>query len=86
MPPLVRKVSVAKRKDPLNDLTTLAKIARHASRSAQEKALSQGVSFTYARNGRIMKRNPDGSEQFIRAIDNMDDFPTIEDDLRQGLG
>ena len=31
---LVRKVSVAKRQDPLIDFTTLAKIGRHASRSA----------------------------------------------------
>ena len=80
---LVRKVSVAKRQDPLIDFTTLAKFGRHASRSAREKALSQGVGFTYAKGGRIMKRNPDGTEQLIRVMDDMNDFPTLQADLCQ---
>ena len=80
----LKKVSVVKRKDPLNDFATLTKVGRQASRSAQKKALNQGVGYTYAKAGRVMKRHPDGSDEFIRMIDGYDDFPTLEEDLCQG--
>jgi len=77
----IKKVSVTKRKDPLIDFNTLMTIGRHASRSAREKALSHGVSFTYAKDGRIMRRFPDGSEQFVRVLSDATAFPSLEADL-----
>tara|TARA_Y100000589_G_C26973133_1_gene555420 strand:+ start:554 stop:808 length:255 start_codon:yes stop_codon:yes gene_type:complete len=80
----VKIVYVAERQDPLIDLSTLTKIGRHASRSARDNALRHGVGFTYAKKGKIIKVNPDGSEQLIRTINNIENFPTLEADLCQG--
>jgi hypothetical protein len=81
MTQLVRKVTQTKRKDPLNDLATLASIGRQASRSAREKALRQGVSFTFAKDGVMQRRNPDGTTHVIGELSDSRDFPTLEQDL-----
>ncbi|WP_340677298.1 hypothetical protein [Paraglaciecola sp.] len=78
------KVYLAKRKNPLDDFETLMEIGLQASRSARATALSNGVSFTFAQAGRVMKRNPDGSTQVIREMENVDNFPSLEADLCQG--
>ena len=80
----VTTVYVAKRKNPLDDFETLTEIGLQASRSARSAALSKGVSFTFAQAGRVMKRNPDGSTQVIRDMENVDNFPLLEADLCQG--
>lgn len=80
----VKKVSVVKRQDPLNDFVTLTKIGLNASRTARKQASLRGVSYTYAKNGKILKRNPDGSEQLIRERNDIDNFPPLESDLCQG--
>lgn len=81
MTQVVRKVSQVKRKDPLNDLATLAALGRQASRAAREKALQQGVSFTFAKNGVIQRRHPDGSREIVRCIEGWNNFPTLMQDL-----
>ncbi len=81
MTQVIRKVSQVKRKDPLNDLATLAALGRQASRAAREKALQHGVSFTFAKNGVIQRRHPDGSTEIVRRIEGSNDFPTLEQDL-----
>jgi hypothetical protein len=80
----VTRVYVAKRKNPLDDFETLVEVGLQASRSAKAIALSNGVRFTFAQAGRVLQRNPDGSTQLIRAMENIDDFPPLEADLCQG--
>jgi len=81
MTQVVRKVSQAKRKDPLNDLATLAALGRQASRAAREKALQQGGSFTFAKHGVMKRRHPDGSTENVRFIEGWNSFPTLMQDL-----
>lgn len=80
----VKKISVVKRQDPLDDFMTLSRIGRAASRLARAKALKQGVGYTYGKSGRIIKRNPDGSEQLIRVMKDAESFPSLQADLCQG--
>lgn len=80
----ITKIYVAKRKNPLDDFETLTGIGLQASRSARAAALNNGVGYTFAQAGRVMKRLPDGSTQVIREMDNIEDFPSLEADLCQG--
>ncbi|EGM78485.1 hypothetical protein Rhein_1470 [Rheinheimera sp. A13L] len=77
----VKKVSQAKRKDPLIDFASLATVGRQASKAARERALENGVSFTFAQHGMIKRRHPDGRTEIIRPMANTNDFPTLEQDL-----
>lgn len=81
MTQIVKKVSQAKRKDPLIDLASLAIVGRQASIAARKKALENGVGFTYAQQGVMKRRHPDGSTEIIRDLADNHDFPTLEQDL-----
>lgn len=77
----VKKVSQAKRKDPLTDLASLTSIGKSASRLARAKALENGVCFTFAQQGVIKRRYPDGRVEIVRTMEHFVDFPTLEQDL-----
>ena len=79
----IKKVYVVQRQDPLDDFDTLAKIGRSASRSARAKARKQGVSFTFAKAGRVIKQHPDGSEQLVRIMSELENFQSLQADLCQ---
>lgn len=81
MTQIVKKVSQAKRKDPLIDFASLATVGRQASKAARERALENGVSFTFAQQGVIKRRHPDGSTEIVRRMTDNNDFPTLEQDL-----
>ncbi len=81
MPQPVKKVAQTKRKDPLIDFASLATVGRQASKAARERALENGVSFTFAQHGLIKRRHPDGRTEILRPIANTDDFPTLEQEL-----
>jgi hypothetical protein len=81
MSAVVKKVSQAKRKDPLIDFASLTTVGRQASKAARERALENGVSFTFAQHGMIKRRHPDGRTEIIRPMANNNDFPTLEQDL-----
>ncbi|WAJ70124.1 hypothetical protein [Catenovulum adriaticum] len=80
----IKRVTITKRKEPLTDFATLAIVGRHAARSARAKAIENGVGYTFAKEGRIMKKNADGSTQVVKIMDDFDDFPSLEDELCQG--
>ncbi|HAT41080.1 MAG TPA: hypothetical protein DCS87_05050 [Rheinheimera sp.] len=77
----VKKISLAKRKDPLTDFANLAAIGRQASKAAREKAKAKGISFTFAHEGFIKRQHPDGKIETVRALAQQDSFPTLEQDL-----
>lgn len=77
----VKKVSKSTRVSPLEDLASLASAGRAATRAARLRAKLAGVSFTYAKNGRVYKRNPDGSDVCIRVVQDIRDLPSLESDL-----
>lgn len=81
MTQVVKKVSQVKRKDPLIDLASLAIVGRQASIAARKKALENGVGYTFAQQGMMKRRHPDGSTEIVRNLADNSDFPTLEQDL-----
>lgn len=79
----IKRISSSKRKDPLNDINTLNKIGRAATKQARNRAFENGASVTIAIKGSTYRLKPDGSKELVRQKKTAD-FPRIEDDLCLG--
>ncbi|MDJ0840028.1 MAG: hypothetical protein QNK37_26185 [Acidobacteriota bacterium] len=78
----IKRVRLRQRKDPLDNLETLNRLGRIASRNARKRALENGAVVTYAKKGITYQLNADGIVKIIKKEHKA--FPTIEEDLCQG--
>lgn len=61
----VKRIPPHKNKDPLNDMATLNKIGRAATKEARARAFENGASVTIAVRGTYYRLNPDGTKTHV---------------------
>lgn len=76
----LQRVTIRKRKDPLDDLTSLDKIAKLATKTARERAFKNGAYIVISKNRVTYKVFSDGREEVLKDKDK-NSIPRIEDDL-----
>jgi len=79
----IQRISQAKRKDPLIDLKALNDIAKLATKTARNRAVKNGTSYTIAQHGKVYRVHPNGDKELVRNVALNGEFTRIEDDLCQ---
>lgn len=76
----IRRVPISIRKDPLDDFTTLKRIAKLATKTARARAFQNGAYIVVTKKRVTYKIFPDGRKEIIKEKSE-NSIPRIEDDL-----
>lgn len=58
-----------KKKNPLEDISVLSRVAKKASQKAIKEAFRDGMPIHYISDGKMIKENPDGRKECIKELD-----------------